>query len=238
MLRRWPLLLAIGLLLAVPATAADQTVTAGPEFEFSPAEVTIDVGDTVTWEQSGVFPHNVKFDDGSFEEPADPTSTPWTAERTFDTPGTFRYYCEQHGGPNGSGMSGTVSVRDPSGDVPPPVDVEPGLSVSARDERPLRRLVKQGLRLRAKCVNGCDLTAKLSLAARTAKRLGFARRRVRIGRESDTLPVDRRVPIDVELRRKAKKKLADAERPFKVRLDVRATKDTRETARRTIKITP
>ena len=214
-------------------------MSAGPEFEFSPSEVTIDLGDTVTWEQSGVFPHNVKFDDGSFEEPADPTSTPWTANRTFDSPGTFRYYCEQHGGPNGSGMAGTVSVRDATGNVPAPVEVEPGLSVSARDEQPLARLVEgDGLRFRARCVNGCDLTAKLSLAPRTAKRLGFARRRVTIGRESEDLPVDRRVPIAVELRRRAENKLEDARRAFRVRLAVRATNDTTETARQKIKITP
>ena len=31
--------------------------------------------------------------------------------RTFTTPGTFRYYCQVHGGPNGVGMSGTVTVN-------------------------------------------------------------------------------------------------------------------------------
>ena len=36
----------------------------------------------------------------------------------------------------------------------------------------------------------------------------------------------------------ASDRLEDAERAFKVRLDVRATNDTAETARRKIKITP
>jgi plastocyanin len=233
---RWTLPLAIAVLLTVPASAADQSVSAGPEFEFSPSEVTIDVGDKVTWEQSGVFPHNVKFDDGSFEEPADPTSTPWTAERTFDTPGTFHYYCEQH---RDNGMTGTVNVRDATGSVPPPAEVEPGLEVSARDEQTLKRLVEgNGLHVRASCVNGCDITLKLSLAPKTAKRLGFAERRKTIGRESTSLPAGRKVPIDIGLTRKAKNKLANAERAFKVRLDVRAAKDTTETAREKIKITP
>jgi plastocyanin len=234
-----PLPLAALLLLAVPASAAYESVTAGPGFEFEPADVEIDVGDTVTWQQSGPFPHNVRFDDGSFEQPADPTSTPWTAERTFDTPGTFRYYCEQHGGPNGEGMSGTVAVRDATGSVPPPAKVEPGLTVGVDDEQTLKRLVEgQGLRLRASCVNGCDITAKVSLAPRTAKRLGFAMRRVTIAKLSDTLPVDDRERLDVALKDNAAKKLADAERPFKVRLDVRASKDTREDFREKIKITP
>jgi plastocyanin len=237
-LRRWPLPLAIGLLLAVPASAADQAVTATFGNDFEPAQVTVDIGDTVTWNNGGGF-HNVKFDDGSFEQPGQPDPSSWSVQRTFDTPGTFRYYCEQHGGPNGAGMSGTVGVRAPSGAVPPPVEVEPGLSVRARDEQQLAALVEgDGLRFRARCVNGCDLTAKLSLAPRTAKRLGFARRRVTIGRESEDLPVDRRVPIDVELRRKAENKLEDARRAFKVRLDVRATNDTSESARKKIKIKP
>lgn len=229
---RWTIPVAVALLLAVPASAADQTVTAGPEFEFSPAEVTIDVGDTVTWEQSGVFPHNVKFEDGSFEEPADPTSTPWTAERTFDTPGTFQYYCEQH---RDNGMTGTVHVRGATGQVPV---TPPGLDVDAADEQTLKRLENRGLRARASCENGCDITLKVSLSPKTAKRFGFAKRRKVIGRESDTLPVDRTVPIDIALKPKAKGALTDAKRAFHVRLDVRATKDTTQTAREKIKITP
>jgi hypothetical protein len=135
-------------------------------------------------------------------------------------------------------MSGTVAVRDATGSVPPPVDVDPGLIVTTRDEQALKRLLEQGLRTRVRCVNGCDITLKLSLSPRTAKRLGFARRRVTIGRESDSLPADQRVALDIALKPKAEQKLADAERAFKVRLDVRATKDTTETARQKIKITP
>lgn len=234
---RWTLPLAIAVLLAVPANAADQSVSATLTNSFEPAEVTIDVGDKVTWDNEGGF-HNVKFDDGSFEEPASPSFDWETVERTFDSAGTFKYYCEQHGGPDGLGMSGTVSVRDATGTVPPPVDVEPGLTVDARGEQTLERLLGRGLRARARCVNGCDITLKLSLSPRTAKRLGFARRRVTIGKQSDSLPVDRRVAFDIALKDRAEKKLAGTERAFKLRLDVRATKDTSETARQKIKITP
>jgi hypothetical protein len=70
----------------------------------------VNVGEMVTWNnQSGV--HNVHFDDNSFDMPANPTGGAWTASRTFNTPGLYRYYCELHGGPNGSGMSGTVAVN-------------------------------------------------------------------------------------------------------------------------------
>ena len=95
-----------------------------------------------------------------------------------------------------------------------------------------------GLRLRARCVNGCDLTAKLTLAPRTAKRFGFAERRKTIGRRVTSLPTDRTVTVNVPLKQTPEDRLADAKRPFKVRLDVRATNETGETARETIKITP
>jgi plastocyanin len=97
-------------LAVVPAFAADQAVTATPSDEFTPANVAVNQGEKVTWTNAGGS-HNVKFDDGSFEQPANPSSSPWMVSRTFNSPGTFRYYCEQHGGPNGAGMSGTVTVQ-------------------------------------------------------------------------------------------------------------------------------
>jgi plastocyanin len=110
-------ILICGLALAPAAGAATQQVQAQDNF-FSPRTVTINPGDTVQWSQSGLLPHNVKFDDGSFEQPADPQSTPWTASRTFSTPGSFRYYCRQHGSPGGGGMAGTVVVAGAGGTTP------------------------------------------------------------------------------------------------------------------------
>ena len=113
--------LPLGLMLAVaaaPSLAADQTVTANPNNTFSPATVTIDVGDTVTWNNGGGF-HNVKFDDGSFEQPSEPSFSAWTVRRTFNAAGQFRYFCEAHGGPGGSGMSGSVVVQGTQQPPPP-----------------------------------------------------------------------------------------------------------------------
>ena len=232
MLSRWPLPLALVLLLVVPATAADQAVTASGT-SWSPAEVTIDMGDTVTWNNAGGF-HNVAFNDGSFTEPSEPSPDEWTVQRTFETPGIFRYQCGFHG----SAMAGVVRVRDETGQVPEPAPVDPGLSVAARDEQGLGKLLGRGLRARARCVNGCDIRLKLSLAPRVAERFGYERRRVTIGKTTDELPADQNVRIDTELNSKAENRLAGAERAFKVRLDVRATNDTRETTRKKIKITP
>jgi hypothetical protein len=88
-------------------------VTATPSNNFTPASVTVNQGETVTWTNAGGN-HNVRFDDGSFEQPAEPISSGWTVARRFDSPGTFRYYCEAHGAPGGSGMSGTVTVQGPA----------------------------------------------------------------------------------------------------------------------------
>jgi plastocyanin len=109
---RWVLsLLAAGSTVTViPALAADQTVTATSSDQFTPVNVTVSQGEKVTWTNAG-GDHNVKFDDGSFEQPASPNSSNWTVSRTFNGPGTFRYYCEAHGGPGGAGMSGTVEVQ-------------------------------------------------------------------------------------------------------------------------------
>jgi plastocyanin len=227
---RWPLTLAIAALLTVPASAADQTITAQASIQFSPNDVTIDMGDTVTWNNGGGT-HNVEFDDGSFTEPPTPRPDDWSVQRTFDTPGQFLYHCGFHG----QAMSGVVRVRDETGQVPL---TPPGLTVSAADEQPLGRLERKGLRVRATCDNRCDISMKMSLAPRTAKRFGFAKRRKTIGRESDAISGGETERFFIELKPKAEDALADAERAFKVRLDVRATANTSETARRKIKITP
>ncbi len=114
-----PALLLAGLGLAAPlALAVDQTVTATSSNEFIDTNVSVTVGDTVTWNNGGGS-HNVRFDDDSFEQPADPQSDNWTVSRTFNSAGTFRYYCELHGAENGMGMSGTVTVS-PGGTSPSP----------------------------------------------------------------------------------------------------------------------
>src|SRR3954454_2802170 len=110
-------LLAIGVLIAVlapaaPALAANQTVNATSSSTFTPKDVTVNQGESVTWNNTGGL-HNVHFDDNSYIMPASPSTAAWSVSRAFNTPGTFRYYCQVHGGPNGTGMSGTVTVNGP-----------------------------------------------------------------------------------------------------------------------------
>jgi len=84
---------------------------------FTPSVVTINVGDTVTWRytQGGGLAHNVASDPyvvPAFRsgDPAQGGGAPWPFSVVFTTPGTIRYYCEPHGDPNGSGMSGIIYV--------------------------------------------------------------------------------------------------------------------------------
>jgi plastocyanin len=120
---------AVLLAVASGAGAVDQSVQAlsGPN-RFSNSDVTITQGEKVTFTNAGTN-HNVHFDDGSLDYPADPTSDAWSTTKTFDAVGEFRYYCDAHGGPGGQGMSGIVRVVAPPTNPPPgggPPAQEPG----------------------------------------------------------------------------------------------------------------
>lgn len=101
------------------AHAANVTVTATSSLTFSPATVTINPGDTVTFKNGGGF-HNVASDTGLFRcangcdgagGNGNLSSAAWTATVQFNNPGTFGYFCEQHGGVGGVGMAGKVIVN-------------------------------------------------------------------------------------------------------------------------------
>ena len=92
----------------------------GSTLSFSPQTATIDPGDTVTFINRGGT-HNVVADDGSFRcalgcdgdghnGNGNATNANWTANVTFNTPGTIGYFCEIHGAP-AMGMYGTIIVR-------------------------------------------------------------------------------------------------------------------------------
>ena len=107
--------------LASPAFAADQTVKMGSDgglLVFEPATVTVSKGDTVTWENNKMAPHNVVFDANTIpggKSTADKLSnskltfSPGESySSTFDVePGEYTYYCAPH---RGAGMVGKVIV--------------------------------------------------------------------------------------------------------------------------------
>ncbi len=82
------------------------------DFSFRPRTVTIVVGGTVVWSQEDSAPHTVTsddfiFDSGTMAEGGD-------FQFTFDTPGTFTYYCEIH--PRMTGVIEVVEAAEAAGD--------------------------------------------------------------------------------------------------------------------------
>lgn len=94
--------------LAFPALAADHEIRINPPINyrvFIPSELTIEVGDTVTWTSFGLVGHNIVADDGSFRcgdgcddmgGSGDLVGGPVSISRTFDSPGVIDYHCELH----------------------------------------------------------------------------------------------------------------------------------------------
>lgn len=108
--------------VVAPGTTDDQgaiSTVIVTDTGFEPPDIVVQQGDTVRWEFTGVLPHTVTADDGSFDsgilEPGD------VYEFRFDTLGTFRYTCLLH-----PAMIGTITV------VPP--DVEPADGAAAVGE--------------------------------------------------------------------------------------------------------
>ena len=90
-------------------TAAPQKVTINMKnFAFEPKEITVAPGTTVEWTDE-LGRHNVTADDGSFK--SDTMVAGAKFEHKFDNAGAFPYYCSFHGGKNGTGMAGKVTVK-------------------------------------------------------------------------------------------------------------------------------
>lgn len=104
-----------------PVFAATHYVQVGGSagLVYSPQTIHIAVGDTVQWTNLG-GKHNVQANDGSFVcaqgcrgdghgGTGAPSSASWVARFTFNTAGSFGYFCLLHGSPN-KDMHGTVIV--------------------------------------------------------------------------------------------------------------------------------
>ena len=83
------------------------------DFQFTPAQITINQGDTVTWTNNGPAAHSATAPDGSFDTGIFPAGQSRT--HTFSDAGTFSYICTPH--PN---MHGTIVVQasQSGGDTP------------------------------------------------------------------------------------------------------------------------
>jgi plastocyanin len=103
-----------------PAAPSAATVSMTDALKFEPATVTVARGGTVTWTNSTATMHTVTDDPSKAANKADAAlpsgAQPWdsgtlnpgqTFSHTFDTPGTYKYFCTPH---EAAGMVGTITV--------------------------------------------------------------------------------------------------------------------------------
>jgi plastocyanin len=74
------------------------------DFAFDPGDLSVSVGDTVTWTNDDDTDHTVTSDDDAFD--SDNIAGGDTFEQTFDEAGEFTYHCAIH-----SQMTGTITVE-------------------------------------------------------------------------------------------------------------------------------
>lgn len=98
-LRSFGIAIAAAMLLAAPAVRAEDTVIYIDNFTFQPAELTVKVGTTVTWENRDDIPHLV-VSAGKFR--SKPLDTDGSFSFTFTQAGDYKYFCSLH--PHMTGM--------------------------------------------------------------------------------------------------------------------------------------
>ena len=96
--------------LASSAYAAEIQMGAGGMLVFEPCELTINVGDTVTFVNNELPPHNVIFDE-PYQEMSHGDlafATGETFDLTFEQAGDYYFQCDPHAG---AGMKGVIHVE-------------------------------------------------------------------------------------------------------------------------------
>ena len=116
-------LLVISIISYVFVCAVNHNVTTVGN-TFSPANITINLGDTVTWTNGGGF-HNVNATLSTY--PNNPegfgnsvSSSSWSFQHIFSIAGTYDYQCDPH---TSMGMVGTVTVLNSTSDITFKVDM-------------------------------------------------------------------------------------------------------------------
>src|ERR1700748_3565836 len=102
-LRSLGLALAAPILLGIASASAEELKVTIDNFTFSPAELKVKVGDTVTWTNHDDIPHTV-VSAGKFRSQAMDTDD--TFSFTFTSAADYKYFCSLH--PH---MTGTITVE-------------------------------------------------------------------------------------------------------------------------------
>ena len=98
----------ITLFLALPAWAVDITMGSGGNLVFEPNEVTISAGESVTFINGDLPPHNMVVADHPELSHSDLSFLGGESfDVTFTDPGDYEFQCEPHAG---AGMKGVIHV--------------------------------------------------------------------------------------------------------------------------------
>lgn len=93
--------------LVAQATTINVTVT---DNRYSPSSVTAAPGDQIVFTYNGASSHPTASDNNAW--PTFPlNSSAHTGTVTLNTPGTYPYHCQFHGGAGGIGMAGTITIQ-------------------------------------------------------------------------------------------------------------------------------
>jgi plastocyanin len=99
------LILGLGITPRVQTAGAQDSATVEiANFAFSPNQLTVTAGTTVTWVNNDSAPHTATGDGGEFDTGT--INSGGSASITFDTPGTYTYHCTIH-----PDMTATIVVQ-------------------------------------------------------------------------------------------------------------------------------
>ena len=105
----WLIIFVSCVLLSGKAYAAEIQMGAGGMLVFEPCELTINVGDTVTFVNNELPPHNVIFADHDELSHGDLAFVAGESfDVTFEQPGDYAFQCDPHAG---AGMKGVIHVE-------------------------------------------------------------------------------------------------------------------------------
>lgn len=136
------LLFVMSMIAYLGVLAQTNHVVTAQNFSFSPANLTIQAGDMVTWNNTQGF-HNTNGSQATFpNNPAsfisgNPANAPWNYSFTFTVPGVYQYRCDAHP----AMMTGTITVTAPNN--------EPALILTALFDGPLPNGLPKGFELYA-----------------------------------------------------------------------------------------
>jgi plastocyanin len=173
---------------AAPAAAADTTIKAldATSGDWSPKNVSIHAGDTVTWSFAGTTQaHNVASDSSNWTLSSPIQINHPDVSYTFATAGTYAFVCNVHP----STMTGTVSV-DTAPPPPPPLSEQPFdndqpaptvLEITDETRPQLARVrasaIARGIRVRFHVNEPGRVTVRIKRGSRTVKTRNLAIRR-------------------------------------------------------------